>query len=86
MQNWYVVRRIKSVFPKLALLLRVWQRNFFHKIGKKSEINIFTVQKKKLPLITQVTSFLNLKHVIESGGVSVMLILFFYVFKGKQLK
>ena len=43
-------------------------------------------KKKNSPFITQVISFLNLKHVIESGGVSVMLILFFYVFKGKQLK
>ena len=74
MQNLYVVRRIKSVFSKLALLLRVWQRS------------LFTVQKKNSPFITQVISFLNLKHVIESGGVSVIVNLFFYVFKGKQLK
>ena len=32
-----------------------------------------------------VTSFLNLKHIIESG-VSVMLNFVYYVFKGKQLK
>ena len=36
MQNLYVVRRIKLVFSKLALLLRVWQRS------------LFTVQKKKI--------------------------------------
>ena len=35
MQNWYVVRRIKSVFSKLALLLRVWQRNFFTKLVRR---------------------------------------------------
>ena len=39
MQNSYVVRCIKSVFSKLALLLRVWQK-------KKSETKKFTVQKK----------------------------------------
>ena len=38
-QNSYVVRCIKSVFSKLALLLRVWQK-------KKSETKKFTVQKK----------------------------------------
>ena len=35
MQNWYVVERIKSVFSKLALLLRVWQRNFFTKLKRR---------------------------------------------------
>ena len=38
--------------------------------------------KKNSLFITQVISFLDLKHVIESRGVSVMLNLFFYVFKG----
>ena len=33
--NWYVVPRIKSVFLKLALLLRVWQRNFFTKLKRR---------------------------------------------------
>ena len=43
-------------------------------------------KKKKSPFKTQVISFLNLKCIIESGGVSVMLNLVFYVVKGKQLK
>ena len=34
-QNWYVVRRIKSVFPKLTLLLRVWEINFFAKLERR---------------------------------------------------
>ena len=34
-QNSYVVRCIKSVFPKLDLLLRVWQRNFFTKLERR---------------------------------------------------
>ena len=34
-KNWYVVPRIKSVFPKLALLLRVSQRNFFTKLERR---------------------------------------------------
>ena len=42
--------------------------------------------KKILLFKTQVISFLNLKHIIESIGVSVMLNLVFYVFKGKQLQ
>ena len=34
----------------------------------------------------QIISFLNLKHIMESGGVPVMLNLVFYVLKVKQLK
>ena len=61
-------------------------KKFFSQNWKEEWKKEIHRSKKKLPLITQVISFLNLKHVIESGGVSVMLILFFYVFKGKQLK
>ena len=57
--------------------------NFFCKIDKKSEIKKFAVQKKNSPFKTQVILFLNLKDIIESGGVSVMLnlVLLNYAFK-----
>ena len=42
--------------------------------------------KRISPFKTQVISFLNLKHIIETGGMSLILNLIFYVFKGKQLK
>ena len=35
MQNWSVIPHIKSVFSNLALLLRIWQRNFFSKLEKR---------------------------------------------------
>ena len=49
------------------------------------ETKKLTVQKKKKnsPFKTQVILFLNLRHTKESGGVSMMLNFFFYVFKGK---
>ena len=34
-KNWYVVLRIKSVFSKLALLLRAWQSIFFTKLERR---------------------------------------------------
>ena len=42
--------------------------------------------KKFSPFKTQVISFLNWKHTTASRGVSIMLNLVFYAFKGKQLK
>ena len=86
MQNWYIVQHIKSVFSKLAVLLRVWQRRFFTKLERRVKQRNSLFKKKNSKFISQVISFLNLKHVIESGGVLVMLNLIFYVFKGKQLK
>ena len=71
---------LNQFFSKLALSLRVW------KVGKKSETKNSPFKKKKSLFKTQVISFLNLRHNIESGGVSVMLNLVFYVFKGNQLK
>ena len=94
-QNWYVVRHTKLVFSKLALLLRVWQSIFFsqnwkEEWNKETRVSVLLSTHRLnfffLLFKTQVISFLNLKHTIESGGVSVMLNLVFYVFKGKQLK
>ena len=93
-QNWYVVRHTKLVFSKLALLLRVWQSIFFTKLERRVKqrnpsLSTFEYSPFKFFFLlfkTQVISFLNLKHTIESGGVSVMLNLVLYVFKGKQLK
>ena len=48
MQNWYVVRRIKSVFPKLALLLRVWQRIFFTKFERRRKQRNSSFKKKNI--------------------------------------
>ena len=72
MQNWYVFRRIKSVLPKLALLLRVWQRNFFSKLERRMKQRnspfkkIFTVKNSSYIIF-------KFKHTIESGGVSIIL-------------
>ena len=44
----FVFRRIKSVFSKLALILRVWQRNFFTTLERRVKQK-FTVQKEKSP-------------------------------------
>ena len=82
-QNRYINGCIKSVFPKLAHLLRVWQRNCFHKTGKKSGTKKLSIPKKNSPF-TPLHQFLNLKH-IEQRSVN-MLNLVFYIFKGKQLK
>ena len=85
-QNWYVTQCIKSVFSKLALLLRVWQRISFTKSERIVKQRNLPFRKKKSPFITEVILFLNLKHIIESGGgVLVTLNMFSYVFKGKQL-
>ena len=56
MQNWYVVRRIKSVFSKLALLPRVWQRIFFTKLERRVKQRNSPF-KKNSPFKTQVMSF-----------------------------
>ena len=81
MQNWYV---IKSVFSKLAILLRVCKETF--SLNWKEEWNKEIHRSKKNSLFkTQVILFQNFKHIIKSGGVSVILNLFFYVFKGKQI-
>ena len=55
-QNSYVVRCIKSVFSKLALLLRVWQRNFFTKLERRVKQRSSPF-KKNSQFKTQVTSF-----------------------------
>ena len=47
-------------------------KKFFQKI-RKSETKKFSVQKNNSPFLTQVISFSNLKHIIESRGVSLML-------------
>ena len=52
-------------------------KRFFHKIGKKIETKKFTIQKKIHHLK------IRLYHIVESGGVSLIVNLFFYVFKGK---
>ena len=78
----YVVWHIKSVFPKLSLLLRVWQRHFFTELERRVKQrnspfkNNFYHFKLKL-----YTSVLNLKHTTESGGVSMMLNLVFMYLK-----
>ena len=53
----------------------VLQRNFFTKLERivKQKNSRFKKKRKNSPFKTQVISFLNLKHIIESGGVSVML-------------
>ena len=59
MQNWYIVQCIKSVFSKLALLLRVCQRNIFTKLERrvKQRNSPFKKKIKKSPFKTQVISF-----------------------------
>ena len=48
----------------------------------KEEWNKEIHHSKKISLFkTQVITFLNLKRIVKSGGVSIMLNLFFYVFK-----
>ena len=56
MQNWYVVRRITSVFSQLALLLTVWQRHFFTKLKRRVKKRNSTFKRKNSPFITQVMS------------------------------
>ena len=52
----------------------VLQINFFTKLERRvKQKNSQFKKKKNSPFKTQVISFLNLKHIIESGGVSVML-------------
>ena len=64
------IRSIKSVFPKLALLLGVWQIIFFTNWKVRSKVE----QRNSLFKIffssfkTQVISFFNLKYTIESGA------------------
>ena len=83
MQNWYIHNSTYQItFSKLALLLRVWQRHFFTKLERRLKQRNSLFKKNKNSMFkTQVISFLNLKHIIESRGVSVMLNLVFYVFK-----
>ena len=81
MQNWYVVQRIKPVFS--------WEFGkefFFTKLARRIKQRNSPLKKENLPFKTQVISFLNLKHIIDSGGVPLMLNLVLYVFKGKQPK
>ena len=59
----------KEIFSKLERRLKQWNSSF-KKISQSK---------------TQVISFLNLKHIIESRGVSVILNLVFYVFNGKHV-
>ena len=61
-------------------------KEIFHKIGKKSETKNSLFKKELSRFKIQIISFLNLKHIMESGGVPVMLNLVFYVLKVKQLK
>ena len=53
----------------------VLQINFFTKLERrvKQKNSRFKKKRKNSPFKTQVISFLNLKHIIESGGVSVIL-------------
>ena len=46
MQNWYFVQLIKSLFSKLALPLRVWQRNFFTKLERRIKQRNWPFKKK----------------------------------------
>ena len=53
----------------------VLQINFFTNLERKVKKKKSHLKKKRKnsPFKTQVISFLNLKHIIESGGVSVIL-------------
>ena len=85
MQNWYVVRYIKSLFSKLGLPLRVWQRKFFTRLERRVKKGTSLFKKKFDHLKLKLYHFKS-KNIIESRGVSVMLNLGFYLFKGKQLE
>ena len=53
----------------------VLQINLFTKLERrvKKKNSRFKKKRKNSPFQTQVISFLNLKHIIESGGVSLIL-------------
>ena len=82
MQNWYIVWRIKSVFSKLALLVRVWQRSFFTKLERRLKQRNSPFKKKNFTVYK--SSYFIFKFKIrhrEWRSVSNFKLVF-YVFKG----
>ena len=85
MQNWYIIWCIKSVFSKLALLLRVWQRNLFTKLERRvKQRNSPLKKKKKKNHCLKLKLKLN-THPKKQRSVSNTKLVFFTEFKGKQI-